>query len=68
MNEQEKVDWLVRSLNSINQQLSKDKIIKEQIEDPVLGIVRKWVKDQKSGIREQQKELKFYYQICDTLI
>ena len=72
MNKLDKEDGQVRSLASINRQLSKDKIIKEQIEDPVLGKVRKWVKGgklpEKSGIREQPEELNIYNQIFDTLV
>ena len=43
VNKLEKGDGQIRSLTSVNRQLSKEKIIKEQMEDPVVSIARKWV-------------------------
>ena len=59
-------------MTSVNRQLSKERIIKEQMDDHVVSIVRKWVKEGKApnkvNIREQPEELKIYHQIFDTLI
>ena len=41
VNKLEKGDDQLRSLTSVNRQLSKERIIKEQMEDPVISLVRK---------------------------
>ena len=68
----EKENGQLRSLTSVNRQLSKEKIIKEQMDDHVVSTVRKWVKEGKApnkvNIREQPEELKIYHQIFYTLI